>query len=1837
MKKLLFIFPLMFSVLLLTGQTVLIDPDGDGGFENGATPVLNNWTAVNSSTDEWVVGDVPTPSDGVNCAYVSSDGGTSWLYSQVSTIQHLYYDVTIPTGEPKLTLTFKWKVGGEGSGTSDWDNMKVFYGLASSISPAANTAIGAGFQVSGSGAVSGMYKLNSASWNSETITLTGIPGSTYRLVFSWKSDVSDIVNPPASIDEVSLTSEPTVPLIGGTVYPINNVSNPPVEFVNITEAVSYIASEGVTGTGQVIFELGDDYDSSTEPAPINIPNIGGTSSTLGIAFRPAAGVTALTSIAGAASPNQFAIRITGSYITLDGRAGGTGTGRDWTVRVTGTTNAQSAVRINNSAPITAINVRNLIMEASATGTTAAILQIGTSSTAANTISDVVIENNLIQSETTTALRGYGITTGSASSSTSNTGLIIRNNEITRFATRGINLTAGFPAQEVHGNKIYFSEAHAGSSEFAGIYFATTSAPGTKIYKNFIYNIEINNTTSTAINGIYLFSGNTSGDRIQVYNNVIVLGDKLSGTPANLPVWGIRDNSATGALIDIYYNSVAISGVAASGTNNSAAFYKQLSNNLNIHNNIFFSNRSGGTGNHWAISVNNTTFTSIGNNDYWSTGVLGTTTGAAAGNRTTLAAWKAAVPADVTSVSQNPNFVNLTASPPDLNINTTIASQLESGGIVITGINEDFEGTPRYPNSGYPEKPGFPASAPDIGAFEFGGEPLDLIPPVFSYTALQHTTSTANRTLDNVSISDLSGINVTTHKPRVYFKKSTDPNDETGWQYTETTDVSSPFSFTIDNTLLGGVSIGDVIQYFVVAQDEAATPNIGISLGSFDAAQTSVVLQTDAYPIGGTINSYEIKPSISGIINVGTGETYESLTNNGGLFEAINNAVVTDNIVVKVVTSTSENGTHFLNQWAEESPGGFSLIIEPSSASMKTISGSSAGGLITLNGADNVTIDGSFSGTGRYLTIENTNTVTNTAAIRLISLAANQGATNNAIKNCVIKAGDIGTTTSLNTFGIYIGGTTITNSGTGADNDNVIIEGNHIMKSRYGIYARGSSIANANDNLHILNNEIGSADPTEYVTFRGIDITNAVDPIINGNYIHDLKIIIGASNAAIDMGIGVMGAVIANNIITGVWSESTGGWGAYGINFSSSSNVTNNSIINNVISDIKGVNYSASSTTFNGFGIRLVGGTNTNVFNNTIELSGDITIVSGVPTQPNSAALIVTSTAVTGLSVINNVLINTQTFVSGTPKTYSIWVPASYSFANINNNDYYGSASTPPTTYHVGRAGSDDYTTLGNWAGFTGQDNNSISADPLFTSATNLKPLAASPLKGKATPIMGITEDIEGTSRHASYPTIGAYEMALWILHIVDPGIGYVSGYTYCDILIIGPQGQLTLGQSATIEVGSEFRIESDATGTGSFIENGTLTVGNNNIIVEKYVATGTQTGWTLSIPVQNATDDVFMGSDQIWFYNSTTPGWEVFAGGPLNQMTGYVVRFEADHTINFTGALNNGLMSRNDLLRTGNNYGWNYVGNPYPSPIDCDHADYAISDLGNAIYIRTENGNVAAYTKGSGGLGGTNGATNIIPAMQAYWTQVLVGQPTGTLTVNNGARIQGANNILTTPTDLLKLRAERNGLTDETVIRFDNSATASFDNVFDAEKMFAFNNDLPQIFSLDTDQNQYAINTLNTLTNNVVVPLGFKTNTAGTHNIMAFDVSSFDSSVEVLLEDAVANTFVDLRQQNTYPFNASAGVTNNRFFVHFNLTTTDLENTVEGETSIYAYDNNIYVSNVTDENAVMYVYNMLGQEVLSHALNANTLNKVSADFAKGQYIVKVINNSKVNSQKIMIQ
>lgn len=1109
-------------------------------------------------------------------------------------------------------------------------------------------------------------------------------------------------------------------LTGGSTYPINGTENPPTSFATMQSAVAYLNNNGVTGSGDVILEFTTGYTNETDT--IWIRQITGTGTGTRIVFRPAAGFTVNMSLTPPNTTHPYVIRINGSHIVLDGRAGGTGTSRDWTITATGsgtTGTGRSAVQLTNTGTgnnVSNVTLRYLSMIGQAANTTNAVLHVTGTST--NTMSDILIEENLVRSSATssTDTRGWGIEVVTISN-LGNTNFVIRNNEITQFYARGISWTGAAPAAKIYGNRIYHSApvTQPTTAEFAGLYYSSssTNGAGTEIYNNMVYGIQLTNGT-TSVNGIYVFNSPTSGTPIRVYNNMVSIGDGLTGTAEPLAVHGIRENTTSTGLLDVYFNSVYVGGSPTSGANASAAFRKQLSNNMNIHNNVFFNARSnnGATATHWGIMVNNTSFSSIGNNDYFangSGGVLGTTDGTTTGNRTTISAWTAAVPSDVGSVSQNPNYVNPTATPPDLKINTAIPTQLESGGTPIAGITTDFEGDTRN------------VTTPDIGADEFAGTPIDLTPPLIVYTPLGQTHLTSDRLL-TATITDPSGIASSPNGPRLYYKKSTSGT----YLFDNAPSVSGDdYTFTISASALGGLAPEDTIQYYVAAQDGNANAGTNPAGGSGSNPPGTT---PPANP-----NSYKILASISGSYTIGTGGTFATVKQ---AFDFVNANVVTGPATFSVISDVTETASAVLNP-VTYAGGPHTITIMPTGAP-RTISGNFASAVIDLSGADNVVIDGRIGGVGsnKELTIENPNTGSGTAfALRMIN-----GASNNTLQYVVFKGSGISTTTG----GVIRISTSTTTFG---GNSNNLIQNCDLTASTTrpaaGLIISGTTTV-PNENNVVMGCNIYDW------TSNGVYIGNeALNTVIDGNNIYQTP---GSSATTVQGMQWVRGTGdVRNNRIYNLQSSAAAPT-IRGFYYSGSSGIDMNMrFYNNFVSLDAAVSNPGATI----YGIDYFGfdANSFEVYYNSVYVGG-----SGV-TGGSSYAIAKRDGAVT-YKARNNVAYNARSNSTGAGTHYGMYYSdTTGTTIEASHNDYFATGAGSM----LGRWGTTDAATITELQTLSGREGNSISADPNFLDAANnnlhINPSVPPSLDSAGTPVAGITTDIDGDVRNSVTPDIGADEFA----------------------------------------------------------------------------------------------------------------------------------------------------------------------------------------------------------------------------------------------------------------------------------------------------------------------------------------------------------------------------------------------------------------------------------------------------------------------------------------------
>ncbi len=1178
-----------------------------------------------------------------------------------------------------------------------------------------------------------------------------------------------------SVDPPAVSTPPTTPSSYTIIASISGTKTVGAtgDYATLTAAVAALNSEYVTGP--VTFSLLDaTYAGETFPIVINANS--GASATNTITIKPASGVTATISGSSAVA----IIKLNGAdYVTIDGSNNGS-TSRNLTIANTYAVSATNcvvwigSVSVSNSATYDVVKNCNLT-GSSVAGTvyTVAGVLAGSGVTAGSAAEaqnrDITIQNNLITAVQNAVYYNGNVTTPDIN-------LTIQGNTFgsstaaSKLSYRGVGLINAWNYTISHNTILGVVTTTTSTSSPLGLGIYTGTKNGT-ISFNTISDIKQNYTASGySAFGIYL-SSDVVASATNVYNNIV--SDITSYGSATVGANGYGIVFGGGGGYNVYYNTVAMYTNQTSATGIPAAVYISSSistaNSLDIRNNVFYTNQSVGAGAYGMYcAAANTVFLHLDNNIYYGANATIGKVGYLGSAISTIADWKIATGKDVSSLSVDPLFQSSTNFVPQ------IGSPVVSAGVTISGITTDYLGALRS------------VTTPSLGAYE---NAADVVGPVITYTALTNTTSTSNISLPAVTITDGSGVNTTAgSKPRLYYKKSTNANtfaDNTnatdGWKFVEAAESSSPFSFTMDNALLSGgtgVAVNDIIQYFVVAEDLVATPNVSVNTATFTTTPTSVALLAGNFPVTSP-RTYTILPSISGTKTIGaTGADYATIT---AAVTALNAAVATGPVVFSLIDANYSSGETF--PITINSNGGASatntITFKPALGVTPAITGSSATGVFIINGADHIIFDGSntVGGTSRNMTITNSNIGTSSAVIWIQSVTSPaDGATYNTIKNLNI-AGSLNTQTLV---GIGSGNSTISITSLGVGNSYNNIVNNNISKTQYGIYSQGASAANKNTNNTISQNLVNTASP-DNVAKIGIQVgfenlitisQNIVSGMLSTGSPDALGIAVGTTGVTTSTYSGneVTNATITSNSIGTVVNSGT--YSAVGLSLAPATSGTT-LIANNVIT---GVNANGTSGDF-AAGILLGGGvgSTTNVYYNSVSMSGTIAGVTAAAGPVFALAIGGTDPIVV---VKDNVFSNTQIGNSGsTAKFYAI-ATGSATFANLvsNYNDLYISAL--PTDHFVGGTGSivlattTTAATLADWNSATGQDAvaTSKSVDPLFQGATNLIPQVGSPILAAGTPV-SVTTDYLGNTRSVTNPSMGAYEIAA---DIAAPTISYTT-------------------------------------------------------------------------------------------------------------------------------------------------------------------------------------------------------------------------------------------------------------------------------------------------------------------------------------------------------------------------------------------------------------------------------------------------------------------------------
>ncbi len=473
-----------------------------------------------------------------------------------------------------------------------------------------------------------------------------------------------------------------------------------------------------------------------------------------------------------------------------------------------------------------------------------------------------------------------------------------------------------------------------------------------------------------------------------------------------------------------------------------------------------------------------------------------------------------------------------------------------------------------------------------------------------------------------------------------------------------------------------------------------------------------------------------------------------------------------------------------------------------------------------------------------------------------------------------------------------------------------------------------------------------------------------------------------------------------------------------------------------------------------------------------------------------------------------------------------------------------------------------------------------------------------------------------------------------------------QNFTGTTITIL-PQANVNIANGKTLTA-NVLNLNSNASGTATLVNKGTTSV--TSASVQQYLPDARN--WYVSSPVTGA---VAQSGYTYYQRDETASSWtsrpfvtdSIFLRGH-----GYIVLPTAASTLQFNGTLNSGDVN---VYLTKSGSGFNLIGNPYPSHLTWT-ADF-VDDLTNAakieptIWIRTNAGNVNnggnaawSFLTYNGHSGEAVPLTSIltggiIPPMQAFWVKA---KAAGTLTLDSKlVRSHQSSNPLKVRTAIntgrqrIRMEISDGSTTDETLLYFDGDASDDLD-AFDSPK-FTETKDV-QLYTRAGNEN-LVINGLNSITDNMLIPLGIITGQSGTFTLKPTQLDNLASGTRVFLVDGSVQTELELNK--AYTFSSDATENSSRFSLLFKApsTTTHSENLMS-KPAFNAYrDTNgqlvITVNNAFNTDSKILIYNLSGQKVSESTINGIT-TVINQPLKAGVYFVTISSAAKNITQKVVI-
>ncbi|MFN0049115.1 MAG: beta strand repeat-containing protein [Cytophagales bacterium] len=376
-----------------------------------------------------------------------------------------------------------------------------------------------------------------------------------------------------------------------------------------------------------------------------------------------------------------------------------------------------------------------------------------------------------------------------------------------------------------------------------------------------------------------------------------------------------------------------------------------------------------------------------------------------------------------------------------------------------------------------------------------------------------------------------------------------------------------------------------------------------------------------------------------------------------------------------------------------------------------------------------------------------------------------------------------------------------------------------------------------------------------------------------------------------------------------------------------------------------------------------------------------------------------------------------------------------------------------------------------------------------------------------------------------------------------------------DVTLSSPTsitGFLTLNLNASnkLNTNGNLTLVSTATQTASLIDNNnTGNAVNGNVTVQRFYA-GAGRPKFFGSPIASGASVSTLGEGTWKALLYTETGQEAgiprlaasFSGsfrnanllnsGMLEVGRGYSIRKDADGTVNFTGAVNNGTINIGVTSTSGSfgivPGGFNLLSNPYPSALDwtlVNPNSTGVPTIGVQIWN-----------------GSTYIPTSNIGSGQGFFVRAT---SSGNITLTNAARITNgtANNTFLRTEQASKwlylyAKSVTGGFNDALAFTFNENATNNYDVNFDLTKIFIAAAPSSPLLFTRPDGNRLSLDVRPFPTTDLVIPITIVVNASGNYSFSTSSINDWYSDYSVFLKDSTSDgiKYTNLKTVEKYDF-----------------------------------------------------------------------------------------------------